>query len=162
MSLPAGKKAGANSGDLPHMKNGPDALFATAIMKNMRMKKQAMKCKDCIHYEAHRHFYKPSNFEHDFDDDFKDNGVEWMCPEFKEKSRFIEIPCKVGDIIYLTDGFRIYESRIKSILYDSGLGKVICDTDGIAFDVTAIKEKRVFLSHAEAEKALKEREKNEC
>lgn len=50
-------------------------------------------------------------------------------------------PCKVGDTVYQTDGERVYESVVKNVIYD---------TDGIAFDETAIGES-VFLSVEEAE-----------
>lgn len=54
----------------------------------------------------------------------------------------VEIPtCKVGDTVYQRDGERVYESVVKNVLYD---------TDGIAFDETAIGES-VFLSVEEAE-----------
>lgn len=50
-------------------------------------------------------------------------------------------PCKVGDTVYQTDGERVYESVVKNVIYD---------TDGIAFDETAIG-KVVFLYVEEAE-----------
>lgn len=54
----------------------------------------------------------------------------------------VEIPpCKVGDTVYQTDGERVYESVVKNVIYD---------TDGIAFDETAIGES-VFLYVEEAE-----------
>lgn len=58
-------------------------------------------------------------------------------------------PCKVGDTVYQTDGCRIYENTVREIIYD---------TDGIAFDETAIGTS-VFLTRQEAEAALAERRK---
>ena len=58
-------------------------------------------------------------------------------------------PCKVGDKVCQTDGSRIYESTVREIIYD---------TDGIAFDETAIGTS-VFLAREEAEAALAERRK---
>ena len=49
-------------------------------------------------------------------------------------------PCKVGDVIYETDGIRIYESIIRKVIYE---------TKGIAFDESAIG-KSVFLSRDDA------------
>lgn len=57
-------------------------------------------------------------------------------------------PCKVGDTVYQVDTVRIYESKIKSVVYD---------TNNIAFDKRAIG-KTVFLTKEAAEEALKERE----
>ena len=59
-------------------------------------------------------------------------------------------PCKVGDTVYQIDGVRIYESKIDDVIYL---------TAGIAFDESAIG-KSIYLSRGQAEKALKEREKN--
>lgn len=54
----------------------------------------------------------------------------------------VEIPpCKVGDTVYQTDGERVYESVVKKVIYD---------TDGIAFDETAIGTS-VFLQRGQAE-----------
>ena len=53
-------------------------------------------------------------------------------------------PCKVGDIVYQCDDGRVYESEIIGVIYD---------TDGIAFDESAIG-KSIFLSKEEAESAL--------
>lgn len=61
----------------------------------------------------------------------------------------IVLPCKVGDTVYQLDtAGDIYESKITKIIYD---------TNGIAFDETAIGTS-IFRTEAEAEQALKERE----
>ena len=59
----------------------------------------------------------------------------------------VVLPCKVGDTVYQFDSERIYESAVRNIIYD---------TDGIAFDESAIG-KSIFLTREEAEKTLKER-----
>lgn len=63
-----------------------------------------------------------------------------------EEGKLVELPCKVGDTVYQADRMRIYQSRIKSIIFD---------TDGVAFDKNAIG-KTVFLTREEAEKKLEE------
>lgn len=111
-----------------------------------------MTCKDCIHYDVcakkGRHFAKEYGKGHHAASYVE--GVEWKCKCFIEKSRFIELPCKVGDTVYQVDSERIYESTVEKIIYD---------TDGIAFDETAIGES-VFLTKEEAEKALERRKEN--
>ena len=67
-------------------------------------------CKDCI--------YNEMCFGTHTDD-------SPTCCDFKDKSRYIELPCKVGDTVYQTDGLRIYESKIRKVIYD---------TDFISFD----------------------------
>lgn len=64
-----------------------------------------MTCKDCIHYDMCGGFI-PSDLDKDvFDycrkgrtDEIPD--IEERCNSFKDKSRYIELPCKVGDTVY--------------------------------------------------------------
>ncbi len=58
--------------------------------------------------------------------------------------RLVVLPCKVGDVVYQTDGVRIYKGQIKRILFDA---------DSITFDERAIGTS-VFLTQEEAEAAL--------
>lgn len=69
----------------------------------------------------------------------------------KQGENVVELPCKVGDKVYQTDGVRIYESTINEITLTSN--KMIFVTENIAFDKTAIGE-GIFLTKAEAEQAL--------
>lgn len=61
-------------------------------------------------------------------------------------------PCKVGNKIYQTDGIRVYESTISEITFTAK--KMICVTENIAFDETAIG-KSVFLDKKEVQAKLK-------
>ena len=54
-------------------------------------------------------------------------------------------PCKVGSVVFQTDGVRIYPLIVERVIYD---------TNGIAFDERAIG-KTIFLTREEAERALK-------
>ena len=65
----------------------------------MKGEKIKMICKDCIHFEvcdSGRHIG-----EYVDDDGVYAEGVEKECVTFKDKSRFIELPCKVGSDVYL-------------------------------------------------------------
>jgi hypothetical protein len=66
----------------------------------------------------------------------------------------IILPCRVGDKIYQTDDFRIYESTINELTYTAK--KTIYVTENIVFDETAIG-KSIFLTREEAEQALERR-----
>lgn len=87
-------------------------------------------CEKCIYYKAcDFHFYLK---------EYPPN----KCDLFKDKSRFIELPCKVGDTVYIIVNYHcsaefrhIAECKFIVSLYDS-LGKT------------------VFLTKEEAEKAL--------
>lgn len=97
-----------------------------------------MTCKNCVHYDV---CLLGACIK----------GITGTCLNFKDKSSFIELPCKVGDIIYQIDGVRIYASTIHEITYTSS--KVIFVTENIVFDEQAINNS-IFLTREEAEKAL--------
>ena len=82
-------------------------------------------CKDCLHDEACEIYAG----------DLGENGAE-KCVCFKDRNRFVELPCKVGDTVYQTDGIRIYENKIERIIFD---------TNNIGFDETSIG-KSIFLT----------------
>ena len=73
-----------------------------------------MTCKDCIHYDVCQHSRSAGEY-------FEIN-VEKFCKLFKDKSRFIELPCKVGDTAYidLSDKGDYYdECKVKHIEFNS-------------------------------------------
>lgn len=98
-------------------------------------------CKECIHFVVCEEVPTKSADDCDF---------------FKDRSQFVELPC-VGDKVYELcrinqfGDYKIVESEIRGF---------IVDTNGTAFDYELLGE-RFFLTHEEAEQALKEREENE-
>ena len=70
-----------------------------------------------------------------------------------EQGTLIELPCKVGDTVYETEGVRIYEHKIDRLIFVDKME--IYDTADIMFDERAIGVS-VFLTREEAEKKLKE------
>lgn len=64
--------------------------------------------------------------------------------EAEQDGRLVLLPCKVGDKVYQTDGVRLYESTVRSVIFD---------TENVAFDEGAIG-KTIFLTREEAEEAL--------
>lgn len=114
-----------------------------------------MDCKDCIHYEA-CYFDDPERE--------RDRNVRCdNCANFKDKSRFIELPCKAGETVY----FISYEGDIQEgILWcfeiddDDKKWMHILYQDEKAYQyIFDMFGKCVFLTKEEAEKALKEMEK---
>ena len=111
-----------------------------------------MTCKDCIHYECCNHFL-------DFD-------WQTLCELFKDKNKTIELPCNVDEIVFIVIDCEkpfISTGKIKSFsynkinlyayaVYDCGL------TYLHTFDDIG---KTVFFDREEAEKKLKELQKNE-
>lgn len=122
-----------------------------------------MTCRDCIHFKACYEMARANNA-----DEFNTMYAA-KCEDFSDRSAWVKLPCRVGDTVY--------------VIYD---GYVTCayvlafyiDKDGGMFDL-CIKTKEeyavgfkkvidknytfsdIFLSHEEAERALKERESNE-
>ena len=56
-------------------------------------------CKNCIHYAVCG---------------FDDDEIEYtaLCSFFKDRSRFVELPCKVGDTVYIYAPDLIYNPSI--------------------------------------------------
>lgn len=112
-------------------------------------------CKDCLHYELCGVFgyISPVKF----------------CGFYTERSRFIELPCKVGDILYHPVPLRnmIAEYKIKSFqIYPHCVWVNWNIVDGVAtINTSGIYANEigetVFFTKEAAEQALKERGKNE-
>ncbi len=112
-------------------------------------------CKNCLHYEVCADVMKKELF-------IKEKMLKIanpICKCFLDKSKIIELPCKVGDKVYRPSNClgvvqfviiscSIYESEMfftddsENIIYLPDIGKT------------------VFLTHEEADRALKERENN--
>lgn len=100
-----------------------------------------MTCKDCIHLElCHLPFLTSAN----------------ACKRFfKDKSRFVELPCKVGDQIFYIKNASVFEYTVDKINYEFTATENGNIVRGIYFKPKNIG-KAVFLSREEAEAKLKE------
>ena len=87
--------------------------------------------------------------------------VEEDCEAFTDKSEWVHLPCKVGDVVYCfapcfdTD----HRPRLKVVEKEIIELKTIATVSGLNFDIDNIG-KTVFLTREEAEKALKDMRKN--
>ena len=100
-------------------------------MANCMDKKIKMKtCKDCIH----------------FDICYRDILIS-VCDSFKDKSKFIELPCAIGDTVYMIS--------YGHDTWDDTEYKVIIQTT-FRLDMLSSFNKRIFLTREEAEKRLEE------
>ena len=123
-------------------------------------------CKDCLHLEACVYLLRVIGF--DVSKDQNREGADKRCSAFTDKSRFVELPCEAGDVVYfpLPDGdcetyidvgavFAIGIDALHtmwiSARYESGL-KYYHTSEDLG--------KTVFLTREEAEAALAERRKN--
>lgn len=80
---------------------------------------------------------------------------DWLKAE--QEGRLVVLPCKVGDTVYQKDYCgNIYEAIIQRVVIKKR--RTVFITSGIDFDETAVG-RTVFLTRAEAEKALEVSEK---
>lgn len=100
-------------------------------------------CKDCMHEEV-------CNI---FSGDLNEDGAE-KCVCFKDHNRFVELPCKIGDTVFVVNGFKeIDELEVDYYVVEKNVISVGMVDDG-EYEVET-----VFLTREEAERALKESEK---
>ncbi len=132
------------------------------------------KCRDCAHWKVCREYVTrlaaargvdldATELEQIFDSD--------DCDQFHDRSRFLELPCKVGDKVYL-DNLHIKYADVIGIYIDAFGGVFdlriytnIQLANGFGYEYFISKDytfedigKRIFLTKESAEQALKERE----
>jgi hypothetical protein len=89
-------------------------------------------------------------------------GEDYCCVGFKDKSKFIELPCNVGDMVYKIEYGKIknYEVWQIAIIQNSHntYSEIILTSEFLSRTIN-IEDigKTVFLTKEEAEKALAER-----
>ena len=107
-------------------------------------------CEDCIHYDICLGAFGAL--------------VGRVCDSFKDKSKFIELPCPVGDTVYYPYAGKILEKKVTAYhrIYDarSGIQGVdwwyeLENDESETMDADLIG-KTVFLTREEAERKLKE------
>ena len=107
-------------------------------------------CKDCVHCYV-----------------CLESDKDLICKDFKDSSQFVELPCKVGDTVFVIQDIageeKIIQDRVETIsigYYADGIN--IYQFDGIKTDgYFSDFGKTVFLTREEAEQKLKERKTDE-
>lgn len=97
-----------------------------------------MTCKDCIHTGVCIYL------------EMETDRVDKLCRHFKDKSKFIELPCKVGDRVYSALYGKVTSHYIRKIEINKD-DLFACSALMIPFSEFG---KTVFLTKEEAEKAL--------
>ena len=114
-------------------------------------------CKDCLHYEACKRF---NEIRTNVINESK-RGAENLCELYADKSRFVELPCKVGDVVYIANEWykRTFSFNIVEIcIYEEEI--IIVDDSENEYHPEYFG-KTVFLTREEAEAALAERMKKD-
>ena len=110
-------------------------------------------CKDCINYDV----CSTHGANCDRNSDY--------CPMYKDRNKFVELPCKVGDKVYhiqsvFDDSTLKSKNVIKPRIIDFvSTSSFLTESRGLIISEKDFN-KTVFLTREEAEKALKERENN--
>ena len=107
-----------------------------------------MTCKDCMHYTVCEGWQVDERREN------LANG----CTDFKDKSKYIELPCKVGDKVYVICYKRNVQPyiRVETVLHMNYLQGKSLALWQIHTEYTAYNAKDVIYSKSEAEQKLKE------
>ena len=95
-------------------------------------------CKDCVHYKLCGVFGYVFPVE--------------SCGFYTDRSRFVELPCKLGNSV-----FSLNPNRTFHAIRVDGANVELITSQGFIFNQSLIG-KTVFLTREEAERALKERE----
>ena len=115
-----------------------------------------MLCKDCVHYEVCKDYVESALDGLQYNDS-QMNGDD--CEFFKDRSRFVELPCKVGDFVYFIKARRVMADIVSKFTIDR-CGVMLQRVNGYNLGYTYQLGKKIFLTLEEAEQALKEREEN--
>ena len=105
-----------------------------------------MACKDCIHFESCKNLYETHGEGL--------SGDSYVCDFFKDRSRFVELPCKVGDFVYFIKARRIMADIVSKFTIDR-CGVMLQRVNGYNLGYTYQLGKKIFLTREEAEQALK-------
>lgn len=114
-----------------------------------------MTCKDCYHFDACVDKLGTTKF---YDNVIAENNVEELCPQFKDKSLILELPCKVGDTVYMPSRASFPKGVVSAIHINEQRSHIMIDLDFHFRAKHYLDEYGIkwFTSQEEAESALKE------
>lgn len=102
-------------------------------------------CKNCLHYAVCGYALN--------------SKTVYRCDYFANKSRVIELPCKVGDICWFIRNNKIIKTTVEKIVLKEK-GRLYLKLSCNSLYETSCRSigKTVFFTYEEAEQALKERD----
>ena len=116
-----------------------------------------MTCKDCVHYDLCRSCSRIQLGWHGNSVHYVEN-IEEICKDFKDRSRFVELPCKLGDFVYFIKARRVMADVVSKFTIDRR-GVMLQRVNGYNLGYTDQLGKKFFLTCEEAEQALKLKER---
>lgn len=113
-------------------------------------------CKDCLHHEACMKFNK---VRVEVLEKTASRGADELCDTFANKSRYIELPCKIGQDAWVIRGYKgikqPQKSEISEMYFTQQMKLIIV----VKYVGRGEYGKEVFLTKEEAEAAIAERSK---
>lgn len=102
-------------------------------------------CKNCLHYAVCGYALN--------------SKTVYVCDYFANKSKVIELPCKVGDICWFIRNNKIIKTTVEKIVLKEK-GRLYLKLSCNSLYETSCRSigKTVFFTYEEAEQALKERD----
>lgn len=105
-------------------------------------------CKDCLHNNLcdikQRYNHPKYALQH----------IEKYCQHFKDRSHFVELPCKRGELVYFIKARRVMADIVSKFTIDKH-GVMLQRVNGYNLGYTDQLGKKIFLTEEEAEQALK-------
>jgi len=125
-------------------------------------------CKDCVHADMCKYKDLPAPLSDSYIRESE--CIEKRCGDFKDRSRFVELPCKAGTTVYTVSlkhrvvPWGVYAICSTVVEWDAApkitlLARSKKIGKSAKFSANAVSTS-VFLTREEAEQALKEREEN--
>lgn len=115
-----------------------------------------MTCKDCFHYEACGGMIE---FMGLVGKGVLDNADK-LCNCFKDKSRFVELPCKIGDTVWCIRNFHGHKHPQEGIVSEMLFTKEMKLLIRVKYVGCGHWGKKIFSTQEEAEAAINKKEKN--
>lgn len=119
-------------------------------------------CKDCVHVEVCRFKDLPAPLSDSYIRESE--CIEKRCGDFKDRSRFVELPCKDGEYVYviepLCDSMAFHTIKLRKIKHIEPQARIQFAGGGWILNFLSAFNQYVFRTYEEAEQALKEREHN--
>lgn len=117
------------------------------------------RCKECIHSDLCKDMHRFGIV------DLPYNADGAVCDHFKDRAGIVELPCKVGDTVYIIDEGEdecsepyVLDVKVLSLtIEERGIGVELLLPLGFRQVSWCVIGENVFLTREEAEKALAER-----
>lgn len=108
-------------------------------------------CKDCLHYEICEFLETETGIPNDI------NDID--CQFFTDKSRFVELPCKIGDTVWCIRNFHGHKHAQEGIVSEMNFTKEMKLQIVVKYVGCGFWGEKIFATREEAEAAIKEKEK---